>query len=401
MKRPTCLQPTVVACTLLMLPATRRELRLLPKAHLHLHLEGAMRHTTLAELCALRGVAVPPDTRGERFESFGSFASTYKAACECLQTEADLRRLMYEVVEDAKVDGASWVELAPSLPVYDARFGGTAATLQLLLDFAEEIEAEVSSLRLTSKPPVACDVLLVMSTSVLTGCLWAQLGVGIGLVISGTRDAPPADAERLAAIARAAAEAEVARGVRPHALVGFGLHADEGGHPPEPFARAFEIACGGGSPLTAMPHAGEIAPAPGGGPESVRFCVEELGARRIMHGVLAAEDDALVARLAALGVCCDVCPTSNYLLSVVESLSSHPLPQLLAAGVKCSINADDPLLFGCGLLSEFEVCRTELGMSDAALAACARTSFEHGRCPDALRQRGLDGIAAWLRGAAL
>jgi len=346
-----------------------RDLRQLPKAHLHLHMEGAMRHATLTELCATHGVALPQDTRGVRFDNFGSFASTYKAACECLQTEADLRRLMHEVVEDAMVDGAIWVEIAPSLPVYDERFGGTEATLQLLLGFAEEIERE--------------------------------LGVGIGFVISGTRDAPPADAERLAAIARAAAEAEVARRVRPHALVGFGLHADEGGNPPAPFARAFEIACGGDSPLIPMPHAGEIAPTPGGGPESVRFCVEQLGARRIMHGVLAAEDDALVARLVALGVCCDVCPTSNYLLSVVESLDAHPLPQLLAAGVKCSINADDPLLFGCGLLSEFEVCRTELGMSDAALAACARTSFEHGRCPDALRQRGLDGIAAWLRGAAL
>jgi adenosine deaminase len=345
-----------------------RDLRALPKAHLHLHLEGAMRPSTLTDLCAKHGIHRPADTAGLRFDGFGAFAGAYGAACECLRDESDLRRLLEEVVEDARRDGALWVELAPSLPVYAERFGGTAATLKLLLDMAAEVEA--------------------------------SSGVGIGYICSGTRDAPPSEAEELAVIARAAAEAEVTRGVRPHAIVGFGLHADEGGNPPEPFARAFEIACGGDSPLAAMPHAGEIAPSPGSGAESVRYCVEELGARRIAHGVLASEDDSLVAELARLGVCCDVCPTSNYLLSVVESLERHPLPQLLAAGVKCSINADDPLLFGSGLLFEFEACRAALGMSDAVLAACAATSFEHARCPDVLRRRGLDGVAAWLRGSA-
>ena len=256
-----------------------RDLRLLPKAHLHLHLEGAMRPSTLQELCAHHGIAAPPSTAGVRFDSFAGFAASYGAACECLRDEDDLRRLLREVVEDAQADGALWVELAPSLPVYAERFGGTAATLRLLIDMAAEVEAST--------------------------------GVGIGFVCSGTRDAPPSEAEELAAIARAAAEAEIAKGTRPHAVVGFGLHADEGGNPPEPFARAFEIACGGDSPLRAMPHAGEIAPSPGGGPESIKFCVRELGARRIAHGVLAAEDDALVAELARLGVCCDVCPTSN------------------------------------------------------------------------------------------
>ena len=75
---------------------------------------------------------------------------------------------------------------------------------------------------------------------------------------------------------------------------------------------------------------------------------------------------------------------------------------VLAAGVKCSINADDPLLFGCGLLSEYEACRAELGLSDAALAACATTSLEHARCSEAIRERGLDGIREWLlRGSAV
>jgi len=180
--------------------------------------------------------------------------------------------------------------------------------------------------------------------------------------------------------------------------VGFGLHSAEVGHPPEPFQEAFEVACAGD--LAPLPHAGELPPAPGGGPASVRFCVERLGARRIAHGVLAAEDPELVAQLAATGVCLDVCPTSNALLRAVASLEEHPLPRLLRAGVACSVNSDDPLLFGCSLLSEYRCCREQLGLSDAELASCARASFEHSRAPEELKRRGLAGVERWLAAEA-
>lgn len=80
--------------------------------------------------------------------------------------------------------------------------------------------------------------------------------------------------------------------------------------------------------------------------------------------------------LAARGTCLDVCPTSNAALGVYPRLADHPLSRLLAAGVRCSLNADDPLLFGCGLLDEYELCRTELGLGDSELAAIAATSLE-------------------------
>ena len=102
--------------------------------------------------------------------------------------------------------------------------------------------------------------------------------------------------------------------------------------------------------------------------------------------------------LAKADVCLDVCPTSNYLLSVVESLSSHPLPTLLKAGVSCTINSDDPLLFGCSLLDEYEVCRSQMGLSDEELARCARNSFLHCRAPESLRSLGTRGVEAWLGG---
>jgi adenosine deaminase len=104
--------------------------------------------------------------------------------------------------------------------------------------------------------------------------------------------------------------------------------------PAEVFAKAFALARDAG--LTAAPHAGELS-----GPESVRAAVEELGATRIAHGIRAAEDPAVLEFLAEQDVTLDVCPTSNLLLGVVPSIEAHPLPPLLAAGVRCSLGADD------------------------------------------------------------
>jgi adenosine deaminase len=139
------------------------------------------------------------------------------------------------------------------------------------------------------------------------------------------------------------------------------------------------------------PHAGELA-----GPESVHEALDRLGADRIQHGVRAVEDPALVERLAAEGICLDVCPTSNLLLSVVDDLAHHPLPALLEAGVTCSLNADDPLLFGPGLSEEYELCRAGMGLSDAALAAVARSSLQASGAPRELVRAAGAGIDRWL-----
>ena len=172
-------------------------------------------------------------------------------------------------------------------------------------------------------------------------------------------------------------------------VVGFGLANDETGHPPEPFADAFAIAREAG--LLSVPHAGELD-----GPASVRGALDALGADRVQHGVRAIEDPELVRRLADSPVCLDVCPTSNVLLSVVPDIASHPLPALLAAGVRCSLNADDPLLFGPNLLAEYELARDELGLDDATLAHVATCSIDASAAPAAVKQRSRAGIAIWL-----
>eukprot|EP00445_Apocalathium_hangoei_P024019 CAMPEP_0203918304 /NCGR_PEP_ID=MMETSP0359-20131031/58835_1 /ASSEMBLY_ACC=CAM_ASM_000338 /TAXON_ID=268821 /ORGANISM="Scrippsiella Hangoei, Strain SHTV-5" /LENGTH=366 /DNA_ID=CAMNT_0050845363 /DNA_START=95 /DNA_END=1195 /DNA_ORIENTATION=- len=343
--------------------AESRCLRKLPKAELHIHLEGAMRPATLTELCQKHQVPRPDDTGGKRFADFGPFAACYMAVCECLREEADLFRLVREVAEDAAAAGASWIEPALSLVLYCDRFGGLEGTLKILLRAAATAEEST--------------------------------GVGIGFIVAAERHLPPSEAESLArAVHGMVSRGEHMIGGRP-GVVAFGLHSAEPGNPPEPFAEAFRIACGDGT-LAAIPHAGELEPAPGQGPTSVRYCAMDLGAKRIGHGVLAAPDPQLLRELAAKGVCLDVCPTSNLLLRVVETIEAHPLPSLLRAGVPCTVNSDDPLLFGCTLLGEFELCRADLGMDDESLAACARNSFTYSCAPEDLKQRGIAGIDAWL-----
>jgi adenosine deaminase len=326
-----------------------RDLGALPKAHLHLHLEGAMRPATLAELAAGYGMAMP-SVRG--YGTFAAFAGMYIAACEVIRSPDDLRRVVREVVEDAAVDGAGWVEPALYAPRHSHRLGSVEAVIEIALD-------------------------------ALAGA-GAELGVGTGLLLAADRTEGPADAEK---------QALLAARYRDRGVVGLGLANDESRFPPQPFAAAFGIAKRAG--LRSVPHAGELA-----GPASVIGALDALNADRIQHGVRSIEDPELVSRLADSRVCLDVCPTSNLALSVVPSVDAHPLPALLAAGVRCSVNADDPLLFGPGLLEEYRLCRQELGLDDPSMAHIARCSIEASAAPGDLKRRLLGDVDAWLAGPA-
>ncbi len=172
-------------------------------------------------------------------------------------------------------------------------------------------------------------------------------------------------------------------------MVSFGLANDEVIGPPEPFAEAYAIARDAG--LLSTPHAGELC-----GPESVSARSTRSGPTASSTGCGPSRIPSWSQRLADEGICLDVCPTSNLLLGVVAGSTDHPLPALLDAGVRCSVNADDPLLFGPGLLEEYELCRAELGLDDAALATIATASIEASGAPPDLKARALAGIANWL-----
>jgi aminodeoxyfutalosine deaminase len=163
---------------------------------------------------------------------------------------------------------------------------------------------------------------------------------------------------------------------RERGVVGIGLGGPEDGHPPEPYAEAFALAREGG--LASVPHAGE-----GAGAASVRGALETLHADRIRHGVRAVEDAGLVGELAGRGTVLDVCPISNVRLGIVPSLGEHPLPQLVAAGIRCSISTDDPAIFGTDLTQDYEAA--------ASLGVSPRAAYEAGvagaLCDNETRER--------------
>ncbi len=322
-----------------------RDLVALPKAHLHVHLEGAMRPTTLQELADAAGIPVPVVSG---FGSFSAFSAMYVAACDVLRSPADVRRLVFEVVEDAALAGAVWVEPATYIPHHRERLGPDEFVLEVMLDAAAGAAAE--------------------------------FGIGVGVIVATDRTVDPRIAVE---------QARLAARYRDQGVVSLGLANDEAIGPPEWFVEAFAVARDAG--LLSTPHAGELA-----GPASVAVALDALGADRVQHGVRAVEDPELVKRLADAPVCLDVCPTSNLLLSVYPSISAHPLPQLLDAGVACSLNADDPLLFGPNLLEEYELVRAEMGLDDATLAHVARCSIEASGAPDDLKRAAGAGIDAWL-----
>jgi len=327
-----------------------RDLKTLPKAHLHLHLELGMRPTTLASLAGKYDEPVPV-IRG--FGNFTAFSATCKTAMNLLRVREDWERLADEVCADAVGDGAAYIEPSFWPTQYRSIFGSDEATWELVLSIFDQAASRHGiSVRFMAAVDRVTDDEASATKLAELAIRYQPQGDGIG-------------------------------------IISYGLHNDEVGHPPQDFVDSFRVARQGGLLIT--PHAGELESG-----QFVKDSLDLLGANRIQHGVRSFEVPGLVEQLAAEGICLDVCPTSNIMLSVFPSLAEHPLPRLLAAGVKCSINADDPLLFGPSMLDEYELCRREFGLTDEQLAFVARCSIECGGAPASVKAGALSGIDAWL-----
>ena len=333
-----------------------RDLRALPKAHLHLHFTGSLRPATLRDLAAHHGVRLPdaltgghpPELRATDERGWFRFQRLYDTARSVVRTASDVRRLLHEAAEDERAEGSGWLEIQVEPSSYAPRLGGLTPTVELILDAARDASRAT--------------------------------GVGVGVVIAANRTRHPLDARTLARLAAQYAG---------QGVVGFGLSNDERrGHARE-FEGAFRIAARAG--LASVPHGGELA-----GPQSVRDCLDALGAHRVGHGVRAVEDPALLDRLAENGTTLEVCPVSNVRLGVAARAEHVPLRRLREAGVPVALGADDPLLFGSRLIDQYDVARRVHGMSDHELAELARCSVRASSAPDDLKARMLAGIHDWL-----
>jgi adenosine deaminase len=323
----------------------------LPKAHLHLHLTGGMRPSTLAELAAEQGRRLPPGLlHPGGLESVAArgwlkFQRLYDAARDVLRGPDDVRRVLREIAEDEREAGSGWVEVQVDPSSYAARLGGLNGAVEVVLDGMAQASRET--------------------------------GVGMALVVAANRTRHPGDAETLARVARRFAG---------QGVVGFGLSNDETRGDTAAFAKAFRIAREAG--LIAVPHAGELR-----GPGSVRLALEHLGPARLGHGVRAVEDPRIVELLAERGVVLEVCPASNVALGVSASAAHVPVRQLRAAGVEVALGSDDPLVFRSGLLEQY-ASFADLGRP--GLADLAASSIRGSTAPDEVKSRLLEGVEGWL-----
>ncbi|HEY5694665.1 MAG TPA: adenosine deaminase [Gaiellaceae bacterium] len=305
-----------------------------PKIELHVHLEGTVRPDTLRPIARRNDYALPDDLEARvEFRDFAHFLELFVLTTGALQRYDDFREVVVAYAAEAKAHGAIYLEAI----------------------FAPRLMHSIDS------------------DEVFAGyCDGAQEARELhGVEVRLTPDIP-----RVYSLEDALTTARYAVKYRDRGVVGIGLGGPEDGHPPEPYADAFALARDGG--LASVPHAGE-----GAGAESVRGALETLAADRIRHGIRSVEDPGLVSELAGRGTVLDVCPLSNVRLGIVPSLAEHPLPQLVAAGVRCSISTDDPAIFDTDLGRDYEAA--------ASLGVSPRAAYEAGLagalCDDETRER--------------
>ncbi|MDA8072337.1 MAG: adenosine deaminase [Actinomycetota bacterium] len=294
-------------------------LRLLPKAEVHVHVEGCVP-------LAVVGL-VPADAK---FRDLASFLGFLDRSCGLVTDAAQLRAIACGIAERAAANGVRHVDVIVN-PSHWPAWRGRLAEMLAALD-GGFCEAEQTA------------------------------AVTVAVCVSLLRTQAPAEAESLV---------DWLVEHRCRRVVGLSIDGDEAaaGASSRRFAPLFEQARIAG--LRTCAHAGESS-----GPAGVRDALDLLHAERIDHGVRAAEDHALVVELAQRGTPLDICPTSNVRLGVVESLAAHPLEPMRRAGVAISINTDDPLLFGCDVVGEYERCATTFGWDRAVAGAVARTSID-------------------------
>jgi adenosine deaminase len=314
----------------------------IPKAELHVHLEGTAPPDLIRRLAERNGMPVPDgvfDTP-ERFAytDFLDFLRTYDLAASVIRTGDDYRDVTYEYLAGCAREGAVYVELTAS-PDHAALVGlGDEEHLDGIARGIDDARAEFG-----------------IEGRILISCV-RNFGV-----------------EQALRVARYAAQL-------PHPyVVGFSMAGDEENFPARDYVEPFEIAAAAGLGCTV--HAGEWA-----GADSVRAALG-LPVTRIGHGVRAIEDPAVVDELAERQIVLECCPTSNVVLGAFATYEEHPLPRLRAAGVKVTLGSDDPPYFGASIGGEYAVCSERFGYDDDELRDITRTALEAAFCEETLKDR--------------
>ena len=320
----------------------------IPKIELHLHLEGAAPPDLIRRLAKEKSINLTGvfDEQGHySFTDFPHFLQVYEAATSVLKRPEDYARLTAAVLEQSAADGVIYTEafLSPDF----CGGGDLAGWREYLHAIQEAAEAAETAHGITMRGIVTC-----------------------------IRHFGPYTARQ---IARCAAETAGAF------ITGFGMGGNETMGRQGDFAWSFDCAREAGLRLTT--HAGEFA-----GPESVRQALDDLRVSRIGHGVRAAEDPALMERLAEAGTVLEVCPGSNIALGLYEGLRAHPIAKLRAAGVKVTVSTDDPPFFRTTMTQEYQGLERAFGWDEDDFAALNRTALDAAFCDAATKDRLRDRL---------
>lgn len=330
------------------------DLTRLPKAELHVHIEGTLEPEMAARMAARHGAALPWETPGEALKAFDfgslqAFLDLYYSGMSALRAPADFLELALAYLRRAAAEGVVHAEIFFDPQAH--RDKGLSVR-----DIADQLLLAAGIARAESGV-----------TALFIPCVLRHLGEDAGL--------------------RMLDELMECRGL----VAGIGLDSTELGYPPVMFSRLFRRARDAG--LAVVAHAGEEGPA-----DFIRQALDDLGAIRIDHGVRIMEDPGLVRRVARDRVPLTVCPVSNWKLGVCSSLASHPLPGMLDAGLNVTINSDDPAYLRGYIGSNFEAARDAMGIPDASLAEMARASLEASFAPAARKTEMVDRWRNFMAG---
>jgi adenosine deaminase len=304
--------------------ALREFARRMPKAELHVHLEGSIQPDTLLTLARRNGQPLGEMTEAElreyyRFSDFGHFLQVYISILKCLRTPEDYRLIAYEFGRSMAEQNCRYAEVTFTI-ISNAHYSGLP--WEVILDGLNAGRSEAE----------------------------AEWGVRWGWIFDIVRDRPDLQDEA----------ADMALAACDRGCVALGLAGDECLGTAATFQASFEKATAAGLP--GIPHTGELC-----GPDKMWEVVRLLNPRRLQHGIRAVEDAELVRYLREKSIGCDVCPTSNVRLNVYPSYSAHPLRQLWDAGVVVTVNSDDPPLFNTTLNREYELLVDEFGFTAGEL----------------------------------
>lgn len=317
----------------------REALRELPKAHLHIHFEGAVDFSLYSQWGGDK--VAPSGTR-----DFDDFLACYKDVTTLIgQKVTNLRDAVCDVLAKEKSNGVRWVEITLDPFLYMPACKDPAEMLELL--------------NLTIQP--VADL----------------YDIGVGYIIA---------IDRTASLSQAELSLGLAVSNQHHNVVALGIASNEQAGPLKQFSSIVTSRPGS---LPFVPHAGELL-----GPDEVTYAIEHLGAHRIGHGTTLGDDKVLLRDIAASGVSIEACVGSNDFLNIVK-YSSHPLPHWLEAGMCVSINADDPGLMSFTILDEYVNVQKEFSLSCATMADLARNSWHGALCTDEIKLRALRDIDIW------